>query len=209
MNPNETDIIASGSNCCKPSGKTSDFAQLQPGEVCVSIGSNMPGDTLKLAEETGSNGYVFGIEMVPAKVKQYLNIAEETGISNINFIRSGFEKIKLGNEVADLVVSDCALNKAANKLAVWHEIYRLLKPGGRFVVNDSYNSGNVLDEPVPADGSCTTGTLTRGEYLQMLYDAGFVSVRILEQSKSVTSNIVSFTIRGEKPGEAKAGWCRV
>jgi arsenite methyltransferase len=214
MEMNNTDVINSGSkrDCCIPSGTVTNFAQPQLSDVCVNIGSKSGEEVLKLAVEVGSNGFVFGIEPSSEKARKYLDLAEILDITNVDFIHSGLENIKLGNEIADLVISDCALHKAKNKKAVWHEIHRILKQGGGFVVHDIYVADHPLELASFSEEKCQFGALTRGEYLQMLYDAGFVSVRILEQSQPSSkegAGIVSFTVRGEKPGETKAGRCRL
>ena len=86
---------------------------------------------------------------------------------------------------ADLVISNCTINHSYDKQAVWNEIFRILKKGGRFVVSDIYSIDTVPDEfrndPV-AISECWAGSVTRDEYLDHLKNAGFTSLEMIEES---------------------------
>lgn len=202
------------SDCCLSCGGVINFAQARPGEVCVDLGSGRGGDVLRMAEEVGSDGFVIGIDISDGMIQKAFSTAERLGITNVNFIKSTLENLKLGNEMANLVISNCTINHARNKQAVWSEIYRILKNGGRFVVSDIYATSPIPDEyrnDSEAIAECWAGAVTRGEYLETLYNAGFVSVKIIEESKPYAkgkAEVASFTIMGEKPGEKKSCSCR-
>lgn len=203
------------SDCSLSCGNAVNYAQAQPGEVCVDLGSGRGTDVIRLAEDVGSDGFVFGIDISDGMIKKAFGTAESLGVTNIDFIHGGIEHIRLNNEIADLVISNCTINHADNKQAVWKEVYRILKKGGRFVVSDIYATAAIPDEyrhDPKAVAECWAGAVTRGEYLQTLYDAGFIAVRILEESAPYTKGhamLVSFTISGEKPGAFKASRCRI
>jgi len=195
------------STCCLSCGGAVNYAEPQPGEVCVDLGSGRGTDALRMAEEVGSNGFVYGIDISDGMIKKALDTAVLLGITNVNFIRSPLENIKLGNDIANLVISNCTINHAADKQAVWKEVYRILKKGGRFVVSDIYATSPIPDEyrnDPEAVAECWAGSVTRSEYLQTLSDAGFTSVKILEESVPYAkgkAEVASFTITGEKPGK--------
>jgi len=103
-----------------------------------------------------------------------------------------------------LVISNCTINHASDKPAVWSEVYRILKPGGRFVVSDIYATQPIADEyrndPV-AVAECWAGSVTRAEYLTMLERAGFIEIKIYEESEPYAkgqAEVASFTISGKK-----------
>lgn len=202
-------------DCCLSAGDTVNFAQAEPGEVCVDLGCSQGTDVLRLAEEVGSDGFVFGFESSEGLIRKAFSNAENSGITNVDFIYSGLEHIRLGNGVADLVVSNCAINRVSNKQAVWNEIYRILKKGGRFVVRDIYTTSPIADDNrnnPQTEAECWKHAITRSEYLKTLYDTGFVSVRILEESAPYLkgqSTLISFTIKGEIPAESKPSRCRI
>jgi arsenite methyltransferase len=202
------------SDCCLSCGGAINYAQPQSGEFCVDLGSGRGTDVIRMAEAVGSNGFAYGIDISDGMIKKACATAERLGVTNVEFIKSTLEKIKLRNEVANLVISNCTINHANDKQAVWNEIYRILKKGGRFVVSDIYATSPIPDEyrnDPEAIAECWAGAVTRGEYLETLYNAGFVSVKIIEESVPYAkgkAEVASFTITGEKPGELKSCGCR-
>ena len=135
------------------------------------------------------------------------NTADRLGITNAEFINSPLEKINLADSIADLVISNCTINHSSDKQAVWNEVFRILKNGGRFVVSDIYSVNPIPEEyrndPV-AVSECWAGSVTRDEYLDQLRKAGFTSVQIIEESAPYEKGKVmvsSWTITGRKQSE--------
>jgi arsenite methyltransferase len=202
------------STCCLSCGGAINFAKPQPDEVCVDLGSGRGTDAIRMAEAVGSNGFVYGIDISDGMITKAHDTAQRFGVANVEFIKSTLEQIKLNSEVANLVISNCTINHAHNKQAVWSEIFRILKRDGRFVVSDIYATSPIPDEyqdDPEAIAECWAGAVTRSEYLETLYNAGFVSVKIIEESAPYTkgkAEVASFTITGVKPGERKSCGCR-
>jgi len=176
-----------------------------PGEICVDLGSGRGTDVLRMAEQAGEAGFAYGIDISDGMLATARDNALKFGVTNVKFIRSDLEKLDLSDLTADLVVSNCTINHAADKAAVWSEIFRILKKGGRFVVSDIYAITTVPEEfrndPV-AVAECWAGAVTREEYLETLSIAGFQSVTILEESRPYAKGKVevsSFTVAGERP----------
>ena len=198
--------------CCLSCGGALNFSKVKPGEVCVDLGSGRGTDVLRMAEEAGDEGFAYGIDISDGMLATARENAVKFGVENVKFIQSELEKIELPDQTADLVISNCTINHAADKSAVWNEIYRILKKGGRFVVSDIYATSPVPEayrnDPV-AVSECWAGSVTRGEYLETLSAAGFQSITILEESKPYPKGKVevsSFTIAGERP-KAKSCGC--
>jgi ubiquinone/menaquinone biosynthesis C-methylase UbiE len=202
------------SDCCLSCGGAINYAQPQLGEICVDLGSGRGSDAIRMAEEVGSNGFVYGIDISDGMIQKAIGTAQKLGMTNVEFIQSTLEEIKLGDNVANLIISNCTINHSSNKQAVWNEVYRILKKGGRFVISDIYASAPIPDEyrnDPEAIAECWAGAVTRGEYLETLYHAGFISVKILEESTPYPKGKVevsSFTVYGEKPSEKKPCGCR-
>jgi arsenite methyltransferase len=192
-------------DCCLSCGGAVNYSKVKPGEVCVDLGSGRGTDVLRMADETGPEGFAYGIDISEGMLATARDNARKFGVSNVEFKQSDLEKLDLPDNTANLVVSNCTINHASDKKAVWNEIFRILKKGGRFVVSDIYATSPVPDEyrndPV-AVAECWAGSVTRKEYLETLVEAGFQSVSILEESKPYPKGkveVCSFTIAGEKP----------
>ena len=192
------------SACCLSCGGAISYAEPKSGEVCVDLGSGRGTDVLRMAELVGDTGFVYGIDISDGMLEKASHNAEKFGITNVRFVRSELEKLGLPDVVADLVISNCTLNHAADKQAVWNEIYRILKQGGRFVISDIYATTAIAKEyrndPV-AVAECWAGSVTRTEYMQQLENAGFASVEIIEESAPYikgNAEVASFTISGKK-----------
>ncbi len=93
---------------------------------------------LRLADAVGEKGFVYGIDVSEGMLKKAEALVRKLEVSNVDFIKSDLEKIPLRDGTADLVISNCTINHAKNKQAVWNEIFRVLKEGGRFVISDIY-----------------------------------------------------------------------
>lgn len=194
--------------CCQPSRISENYVKPEMDEVIVSIG-NLPDGVIQMAREVGSNGFVFGLSPLERDIKIAFDKAEAEGVTNVDFLKSGLEKIKLGDEIANHVTADCTISKVMDKNAVWQEIYRILKKGGRFTVRDIYkpNSGSRF----AGDPGCSASAFTRAGYLEMLYNLGFTMIRFTDEIKQTKNGteLTSFTATGEKPGEKISQACRI
>ena len=193
------------SACCLSCGGALNYAQASEGEVCVDLGSGRGTDVLRLAETVGSDGFVYGVDLSEGMIRKAVSTAANLGVANVQFIQSPLEKLSLKDNSADLVISNCTINHSADKQAVWNEIFRILKKGGRFVVSDIYSLIPVPEEfrtdPV-AISECWAGSVTREEYFDHLKYAGLTSVSIIEESAPYEKGkimVSSWTIAGKKP----------
>lgn len=191
-------------SCCLSCGGAINYAQAQTGETCADLGSGRGTDVLRMAEEVGNTGFVYGIDISEGMLSKAQKQAEKLGISNVKFIKSELEHIDLPNNSVDLLISNCTINHAENKQLVWHEIYRILKFGGRFVVSDIFSVTPVPYEyktdPI-AVAECWAGSETKDVYMQQLQNAGFKNISILEESAPYPKGkieVSSFTIAGRK-----------
>jgi ubiquinone/menaquinone biosynthesis C-methylase UbiE len=193
------------SSCCLSCGGAINYSEASEGEICVDLGSGRGTDVMRLAEAVGDSGFVYGIDISEGMLQKARNTAERLGVKNVRFIGSPLEKINLGDNNADLVISNCTVNHSMDKQSVWSEVFRILKKGGRFVVSDIYSVNPVPDEyrndPV-AVSECWAGSVTRDEYLGQLKKAGFGSIKVLEESTPYEKGkimIASWTIASIKP----------
>ena len=192
------------SECCLSCGGAINYAVPKTGEVCIDLGSGRGTDVLRMAESVGETGFVYGIDISDGMLEKAQSNAEKFGVINVKFVRSDLEKIELTDNIADLVISNCTLNHAADKQAVWNEIYRILKKGGRFVISDIYATTAIAEEyrnDLVAVAECWAGSVTREEYMLHLERAGFKTIEIIEESVPYlkgNAEVASFTVAGKK-----------
>lgn len=191
--------------CCLSCGGAINHAIPKPGEVCVDLGSGRGTDVLRMADEVGDSGFVYGIDISDGMIAKARQNAAKFGIQNVSFVQCELEKLDLPDGVADLVISNCTINHASDKEAVWSEVFRILKKGGRFVVSDIYATSPISEayrnDPI-AIAECWAGSVTRDEYLNTLTKNGFTGIEIIEESKPYQkgkAEVASITIAGKKP----------
>jgi ubiquinone/menaquinone biosynthesis C-methylase UbiE len=198
------------SSCCLSCGAALSHCVPEPGEVGVDLGSGRGNDVLRIAGIVGEQGFAYGVDIADGMLESARRKAERLGVHNARFVKSELEKIGLDDEVADFVISNCTINHARDKQAVWKQIFRILKPGGRFVVSDIYANAEVPEEyrNNPAlVAECWAGAATRDEYLQTVLRTGFVNIEIVEESLPYDKGeiqVASITLAGMKPVEEVA-----
>jgi len=201
---NERYTQLSETSCCLSCGGAINHAKPQIGEVCVDLGSGRGNDVIRMTEEVGATGYVYGIDISEGMVAKANANLEKFEVENAKILQAELEKLPLDDNSVNLVISNCTINHAADKQAVWNEIFRILKPEGRFVVSDIYATNPIADEyrndPV-AVAECWAGSVTKEEYLTALENAGFKNLIIYEESAPYPkgqAEVASWTISGRK-----------
>jgi len=121
-------------------------AELKPGEIVLDLGSGAGFDAFLSAQRVGESGKVIGVDMTPEMVERARINAERLNISNVEFRHGEIEKLPVSDGSVDVVISNCVINLSPDKSAVFGEIYRSLKPGGRIVISDILRSGEMPEE---------------------------------------------------------------
>lgn len=183
-------------------------APLAPGDVVVDIGSGPGADALAAARAVGPRGRVFGIDMTPAMLETARKAAREAGAVNVEFLQGDAEGIPLPDASADWVISNCVINLVPDKDAAFREMYRVLKPGGRFSISDLI--GENLPPGILADRerycSCIGGAPSLEAYLGSIRSAGFQEVSIEDrfewpapELEGTGGRVWSLRIAGRRP----------
>ena len=137
-------------------GNPISMAGLKPGETVLDLGSGAGFDAFLAARQVGESGRVIGMDMTPEMVQKASANAEKLNISNVDFRLGKIEKLPVPDCSVDVVISNCVINLSPDKPAVFGEIYRSLRPGGRIIISDVLRSGELpaklRDDPAAYTG---------------------------------------------------------
>jgi arsenite methyltransferase len=131
-----------GLGCGNPISK----AELKPGEIVLDLGSGAGFDAFLAAQRVGESGKVIGVDMTREMIEKARMNSEKLKISNVEFRLGEIEKLPVSDNSVDVVISNCVINLSPNKSAVFKEIQRTLKPGGRIIISDILRSGEMPEE---------------------------------------------------------------
>ncbi|HUO07146.1 MAG TPA: arsenite methyltransferase [Phycisphaerae bacterium] len=165
-------------------------ANLRPGEVVVDLGSGGGLDVFLAAKKVGPTGKAIGIDMTPEMLARARKAAADDGYTNVEFHRATIDKLPLPDNSVDCVISNCVINLAPDKNAVFREIFRVLKPGGRVAVSDI-----ALKKALPAELAksvmalvgCIAGAIAIADYRVGLERAGFSQVVVVDSGADLNA----------------------
>jgi arsenite methyltransferase len=176
-------------------------ADLHPGETVLDLGSGGGIDVLLSARRVGPAGMAHGLDMTDEMLELARRNAAEAGATNVEFHQGHIENIPLPDASIDVVISNCVINLSADKPAVFAEMRRVLRPGGRVGVSDVVAEDHLTPEQRGVVGdwsSCIAGALSRSEYLDGLTAAGFVEATV-EFTGAYADGMHAAIIRARRP----------
>ncbi|MHB1296763.1 MAG: arsenite methyltransferase [Anaerolineae bacterium] len=207
--------IPEGANLGLGCGNPEAFAELRSGETVVDLGAGAGLDCFLAARAVGKTGHVIGVDMTPEMVQRARQNAARHGYTQVEFRLGEIEHLPVADNTADVILSNCVINLAPDKTAVFREALRVLKPGGRLAISDTVTTA-PLPEEVRKDlalwSECISGALPIDELEGILHAVGFAQVRVEPRDESrafirewapgrrVEEFVVSARIQGVKPG---------
>lgn len=186
----ELTSIPAAANMGLSCGNPTATAHLNPGEVVVDLGSGGGLDVFLASQKVGPEGRAIGIDMTPAMIARARANAAAGGYTNVEFHLSTIDKIPLPDASVDCVISNCVLNLAPDKPAVFREIARVLKPRGRLAVSDialKHDLPEAVSTSIAAYVGCIAGAIRIDDYRSGLLDAGFEHVEIVDSGRDLNA----------------------
>jgi ubiquinone/menaquinone biosynthesis C-methylase UbiE len=199
--------LPEGANLSLGCGNPTALADVKSGETVIDLGSGAGIDCFLAAQKVGPSGHVIGIDMTEAMIKKARENAAKASHENVEFRLGQIEQIPVDTNTADIVISNCVINLAPDKERVFREIYRVLKPGGRFVVSDVIAKGSIPEadrRDMEMWAGCIAGALEKELYLDIVRRTGFVDLDIKSEveydyKKSDAFALASMTLEAFKP----------
>jgi len=180
-------------------------ADLREGETVLDLGSGGGIDVLLSARRVGPTGHAIGVDMTDEMLELARRNAAEAGATNVEFRKGTIERLPVDDGAVDVVISNCVINLASDKRAVFGEIARVLKPGGRVGVSDIVAEDHLTAKQRGERGSyvgCIAGALSRSEYVAGLEAAGFedVSVEFTHEVADGMHGAIVKAVKTREPG---------
>jgi SAM-dependent methyltransferase len=217
----ELSAVPAGANLGLGCGNPQAIADLKPGEVVLDLGSGGGLDCFLAARQVGETGRVIGVDMTPEMISKARELAIRGGFTNTEFRLGEIEHLPVADNSVDVIISNCVINLSPDKLQVFREAFRVLKPGGRLAITDVVRTAEFPDE-IQNDlealyPGCIAGAAFIGELEWMLQQSGFTRIVIEPKDESkafikdwlpganIEDYLVSAIITAIKPCTASTG----
>jgi arsenite methyltransferase len=167
------------------------MAALERGATVLDLGSGGGIDCFLAARQVGPGGHVIGVDMTPDMLEKARANARKMGVENVEFRLGEIEHLPVGDDLVDVVISNCVINLSPDKPQVFREAYRVLRPGGRLSVSDIVTRVELpeeVKENLGAWASCVAGAWMDKDYVAAIEAAGFTDVRI--EAKDLDEDMV-------------------
>ncbi|GAA1801972.1 methyltransferase domain-containing protein [Agromyces neolithicus] len=185
--PEELDAIPAGAiESFAGVGYPLNLAGIRAGESVLDLGSGSGMDSMLAGRQVGPAGRVLGVDLTREQFAKAARLAADAGLPQVEFRFGSIEHLEIDDQCIDVVVSNGAINLAVDKLAVFAEAARVLRPGGRLALADIV-SERRLPERVVCDASlwasCIGGAAKRDDYMATIVDAGFTIETLRENQQ--------------------------
>ncbi|MFH5830952.1 arsenite methyltransferase [Halalkalibaculum sp. DA3122] len=189
-------------------GLPTEFAKISEGDTVVDLGSGAGNDCFVARQVAGETGRVIGLDMTEEMVEKARKNAAKLGYENVEFVVGDIEDMPLGEELADVVVSNCVLNLVPDKKKAFSETYRILKSGGHFSISDVVTKGDLpesLKEDAEMYAGCVAGAIDLDAYLSVIRESGFENITLQKQKEiQLPDDILSPYMSADEIGEFNA-----
>jgi arsenite methyltransferase len=170
------------------------LASLKKGQTVLDLGSGGGFDCFLAAKRVGKSGRVIGVDMTPEMIDKARENAQRGKYENVEFRVGEIENLPVADGTVDVIISNCVINLSPNKKRVFEEAFRVLKPNGRLMISDIVllkKLPEVVRKSVQAYIGCLAGAEMKDRYLQMIRDAGFQEVKVIEENYFPVENMAN------------------
>jgi ArsR family transcriptional regulator len=181
--------MASEANLGLGCGNPTALANINEDDVVLDLGSGAGFDAFLAAKKVGNSGFVIGVDFTEEMIGKSRELAKKYGLKNVEFKLGDIESLPIENESVDIIISNCVINLAPDKLKVFKEAYRVLKKTGRMYVSDIVLLEELTEEQRSNEeliAGCVGGALLKNDYLKVITDAGF-NYRILDEDIDISN----------------------
>jgi L-amino acid N-acyltransferase YncA/SAM-dependent methyltransferase len=182
-------------------GNPVQVADLRSGETVLDLGSGGGLDVLLSARRVGPTGTAIGLDLTDEMLTLARDHATQASATNVEFLAGRIEDIPLPDDAVDVVISNCVIAQSTDKTAVFTEVARVLRLGGRIGITDILAEDTLTDADRAQRAEkfeCLAGALTQAAYRSLLIGAGFTDVEI-RPTHSAGDALFSAIIRATKP----------
>jgi len=176
-------------------GTPTAFADLEEGMTVLDLGSGAGIDVFLAAKKVGHSGRVIGVDMTEDMIGRAVANKTKLNAANTEFRLGEIENLPVASGSVDRILSNCVINLVPDKRKAFAEMYRVLKPGGKFTVSDIVSVG-AIPENIRKDltewAGCVAGAVDRDEYLDIAREAGFRDVKVVADTSFNLDNTVHF-----------------
>ena len=176
----EVESVPEGSDLGLGCGNPVAIASLKSGDTVLDLGAGAGFDCFLAAKKVGQDGKVIGVDMTPEMIDKARENAQKGNYQNVEFRLGEIEHLPVADNTVDVIISNCVINLAPNKLDVMKEAYRVLKPGGRIAISDLALRGELpkkIRDNMAAYVSCVAGAIHIDDYKKAVQSAGFSDVK--------------------------------
>ncbi|MGF1548699.1 MAG: arsenite methyltransferase [Thiotrichales bacterium] len=210
----ELAAVPDGANLGLGCGNPQAIAALQAGETVLDLGSGAGFDAFLAARQVGPTGRVIGVDMTPDMVSKARANAAKGGYVQVEFRLGEIEHLPVADACVDAIISNCVINLSPDKAQVFHETFRVLKPGGRLAISDIVTTATLppdMQAEIALYTGCIAGAANVETLTELLTRAGFTAIHIAPKDASrdfiqhwaprrgIEDYIASATIEAIKP----------
>jgi SAM-dependent methyltransferase len=183
----QLDSAPQGANMGLGCGNPQAIASLKKGETVLDLGSGGGFDCFLAANSVGESGRIIGVDMTADMVSKARRNAEKMDAKNVEFRLGEIEHLPVADASVDVIISNCVINLSPEKMNVFREAWRVLKPGGRLAILDVVALQTLPDEiknDISLISGCVGGTEEIEVIESLLAEAGFEDIKIQPKVES-------------------------